>query len=65
MKNTGTVKFYNISKGFGFIKEDQSKREYFFHKTALASNIKDNDKVEFELQQGTWGLNAVNVKSIV
>jgi CspA family cold shock protein len=63
MKN-GTVKFFNHSKGFGFIIEDDSKKEYFVHISGLIDEIKEGDVVEFELQEGKKGLNAVNVKVI-
>jgi CspA family cold shock protein len=60
--NKGTVKFFNESKGFGFIIEDDSKTEYFVHVTGLIDEINEGDSVEFELQEGRKGLNAVNVK---
>jgi len=60
----GTVKFYNDSKGFGFIKDDDSQKDYYVHSSGLKENIKENDKVSFELEQGKKGLNAVNVKLI-
>jgi CspA family cold shock protein len=60
--NSGTVKFYNETKGFGFIKEDGSKNEYFVHVSGLIDDIKENDAVTFELQEGRKGLNAVKVK---
>jgi len=63
MKN-GTVKFFNGSKGFGFIIEDDSKTEYFVHVSGLIDDIKEGDAVEFELQEGKKGMNAVNVKVI-
>jgi len=63
MKN-GTVKFFNESKGFGFIIEENSKEEYFVHISGVIDEIKENDKVEFELKEGKKGLNAVNVKVI-
>ncbi len=62
--NTGTVKFFNNSKGFVFIKDDASDKEYFVHVSGLKDEIKENDKVSFELQEGKKGLNAVNVKLI-
>ncbi len=58
----GTVKFFNESKGFGFIIEDDSKSEYFVHISGLIDEIKEGDVVEFELKEGKKGLNAVNVK---
>ncbi|GIR13452.1 MAG: cold-shock protein [Cryomorphaceae bacterium] len=62
--NKGTVKFFNQSKGFGFIIDDESKTEYFVHVTGLIDEINENDAVEFELQEGRKGLNAVNVKLV-
>ena len=61
--NKGTVKFFNESKGFGFIVDDESKTKYFVHVTGLIDEINEGDVVEFELQEGRKGLNAVNVKS--
>ena len=60
----GTVKFFNESKGFGFIKEDDSTKEYFVHVSGLIDEIREGDSVEFELTEGKKGLNAVNVKVI-
>ena len=62
--NTGTVKFFNETKGFGFIKEDDSNKEHFVHVTGLIDEINEGDRVEFELKEGKKGLNAVNVKVI-
>ncbi len=58
----GTVKFFNELKGFGFIKDDESDKEYFVHASGLIDKIKEGDIVSFELQEGKKGLNAVNVK---
>lgn len=60
--NNGTVKFFNDSKGFGFIKDQESNQEYFVHVSGLIDDIRENDEVVFELQEGRKGLNAVNVK---
>lgn len=60
----GTVKFFNESKGFGFITDDESKKEYFVHVSGLIDNISEGDVVEFELKEGKKGLNAVSVKVI-
>ena len=60
----GTVKFFNESKGFGFIIEEDSKNEYFVHISGIIDEIKEGDSVEFELKEGKKGLNAVNVKLI-
>ena len=58
----GTVKFFNDSKGFGFIKEDDTEKEYFVHSSGLNESITENDVVTFDLAAGKKGLNAVNVK---
>jgi len=58
----GTVKFFNDQKGFGFIKDANSPKEYFVHSTGLKDAIRENDEVTFDLQEGKKGLNAVNVK---
>ena len=60
--NTGTVKFFNESKGFGFIIEDQTNKEYFVHVNGLKDQVKQNDKVTFDVVEGRKGLNAINVK---
>ncbi len=60
--HSGTVKFFNESKGFGFILEDETGKELFVHVSGLIDKITKNDKVEFEIQNGKKGLNAVNVK---
>jgi len=61
---TGKVKFFNDSKGFGFIQEEGSTEEYFVHVSGLIDEIREDDTVEFELKEGKKGLNAVNVKVI-
>jgi cold shock protein len=60
--NKGTVKFFNKAKGFGFIKDAESEKEYFVHVSGLVDQIKEGDEVTFDLQEGKKGLNAVNVK---
>ncbi len=62
--NKGTVKFFNDAKGFGFISEDETSKEYFVHVSGLINEIQEGDTVEFELKEGKKGLNAVNVKVI-
>jgi len=62
---TGTVKFFNESKGYGFITDDISKEDFFVHVTGLnGTQIQQNDKVEFDTQEGKKGINAVNVKKV-
>lgn len=58
----GVVKFFNEQKGFGFIKDNESGKEYFVHETGLKEKIREGDSVSFDLQEGKKGLNAVNVK---
>ena len=62
--NKGTVKFFNNSKGFGFIKDGASEKEYFVHVSGLNDEIRENDEVTFDLQEGKKGLNAINVKLV-
>jgi CspA family cold shock protein len=59
----GTVKFFNETKGFGFVKETATGQEYFVHVSGLlVDNIREKDEVTFELKEGKKGLNAVNVR---
>ncbi|MDA0882472.1 MAG: cold shock domain-containing protein [Flavobacteriales bacterium] len=60
----GTVKFFNESKGFGFIIDDESKTEYFVHVSGLIDEVQEGDNVEYDLKEGRKGLNANNVKVI-
>ena len=60
----GTVKFFNESKGYGFITESDSGKEHFVHVSGLIGEIKEGDTVEFDLKEGKKGLNAVNVRVI-
>ena len=60
----GKVKFFNTTKGFGFIVEDGSNDEHFVHVSGLIDQINEGDSVEFELKEGRKGMNAVNVKTI-
>jgi CspA family cold shock protein len=62
--NKGKVKFYNDSKGFGFITDTGTSQEYFVHSTGLKEDVRENDEVTFDLQEGKKGLNAVNVKLV-
>ena len=64
MQKEGTVKFFNNQKGFGFISQDDTKTEVFVHSTGLIDQIRENDKVSFNVENGKKGLNAVNVKVI-
>lgn len=60
--NKGTVKFFNTTKGFGFINDSSNGKDYFVHITGCNDTITENDEVVFELKEGPKGLNAINVK---
>jgi CspA family cold shock protein len=60
----GKVKFFNETKGFGFIKDTESGKEYFVHVSGLVDEIREDDEVTLDLQEGRKGLNAVNVKLV-
>ncbi len=60
----GTVKFFNTTKGFGFITPADGTADVFVHVSGLTQDIYENDKVSYEVQNGKKGLNAVNVKVI-
>ena len=60
----GKIEFFNDSKGFGFIKENETNEKFFVHVNGLIDEVVENDKVSFELEQGMKGLNAVKVKKI-
>ncbi len=60
--SNGTVKFFNNSKGFGFIAPEDGGKDVFVHQTGLVDEIKDGDKVTYDVEEGKKGLNAVNVK---
>jgi CspA family cold shock protein len=61
---SGTVKFFNGTKGFGFIVPSNGDAEIFVHTTGLIDQIRENDSVEYEVEKGKKGLNAVNVKVV-
>ncbi len=58
----GTVKFFNDSKGFGFIKPSDGGEDIFVHVTGLIDEIRENDQVIYDVERGKKGMNAVNVK---
>ncbi len=62
--NKGIVKFFNDTKGFGFITEEGVTKDHFVHISGLIDEIREGDEVEFELEEGNKGPNAVNVKVI-
>ena len=61
---SGTVKFFNETKGFGFIVPSNGDSEIFVHSSGLMDQIRENDSVEYEVERGKKGFNAVNVKVV-
>lgn len=60
----GTVKFFNEAKGFGFISPEDGAKDIFVHVSGLNSDIREDDVVEYEVEEGKKGLNAVNVSVV-
>jgi CspA family cold shock protein len=64
MSTQGTVKFFNGTKGFGFITPSAGGQDVFVHSTGLIDEIRENDTVQYEVENGKKGINAINVKVI-
>ena len=62
--SNGTVKFFNVSNGFGFIAPDDGSKDVFVHQSGLIDKITEGDKVSYDVEQGQKGLSAVNVKKV-
>ena len=61
---TGIVKFFNETKGFGFITPEEGGKDVFVHKSAVNGYIRDEDRVEFETEETPKGINAINVSRL-
>jgi CspA family cold shock protein len=59
---TGVIKFFNDSKGFGFVIEDESNTEYFLHVSGCIDEVREGDRIEFDLKEGRKGLEAADVR---
>jgi CspA family cold shock protein len=62
LMSKGTVKFFNNGKGFGFITPDEGGKDVFVHMNGLKDQIREGDKVVYDVEEGQKGLNAVNVE---
>lgn len=60
----GTVKFFNETKGYGFINDSNSGKDIFVHLSGLIDKINENDKVSYEIEESPKGLNAVDVRVV-
>ncbi|GGH26176.1 cold-shock protein [Sphingobacterium alkalisoli] len=58
----GTVKFFNVTKGFGFITPVDGGQDVFVHNSGLIHDVRENDSVTFDVENGKKGINAVNVR---
>jgi CspA family cold shock protein len=64
MQKEGTVKFFDTTKGFGFISPSDNRNDIFVHANGLIDDIRENDQVTYDVQEGQKGLNAINVQVI-
>lgn len=62
--NNGKIKFFNESKGYGFVVDNESGKEHFVHVSGLVDKVKEGDEVSYDLAEGQKGLNAVDVRLV-
>jgi len=62
--DNGTVKFFNEAKGFGFITPEDGSKDVFVHVNGLNDDIREGDKVSYDVEEGRKGPNAVNVNVV-
>jgi len=62
---TGKVKFFKEDKGWGFIADSKSGKEIFVHISGTTEKIVDGDEVQYDIEQGKKGLNAIHVKKVI
>lgn len=60
----GTIKFFNDEKGFGFIVPAEGGKDVFVHKTATNTRVQEGDEVQYDVEEGPRGINALNVSLI-
>ena len=60
----GTVKFFNETKGFGFIKDDETQQDIFVHVSGLQDEIRQNDRVSYRITEDKRGSKAIEVKQL-
>lgn len=59
---TGTIKFFNEKKGYGFIVDDKSQKDVFVHHTGLVDKVSNDERVSFEIAEDKKGVKAINVQ---
>ena len=64
VEHVGKISFYDTSKGYGFIKENETQESYFFHVNGVIDDVQEGDKVAYDLERGMKGMNAVRVKKV-
>ncbi|HVV54135.1 MAG TPA: cold shock domain-containing protein [Mucilaginibacter sp.] len=64
LQKNGVISFFNTSKGYGFIREENTRENVFFHVNNLTFQAQENDKVRFAVEKGPKGLNAVNIEKV-